>query len=371
MTDIFVICGEKSGDILGAKILKNITNKQIIGVIGPEMRKLNISEILPMEKFELIGFGDIILSIPHIMSIFKKTKQTILKTNPKIVLLIDYIEFNLLLAKKLRKSGYKGKIVQLVSPTIWAWRKNRKKTLERYFDLLLTIFPFEEELFATSTLETHYIGHPIFDNLKNEILTNDLSHLDGKKIIALFPGSRIKEVKTILKTQLESVKPFSTTFGGDYEITLCVSHEKLLPAIKKIIDKTKLKIILIDPSNRYELMKRADLAIAKLGSVNLELAFFEVPTINVSPIPKFDLFLFMFIFKIYLPHYCITNIIAKRRIFPEYVGMFATTDNIRKEIENFTTNSRIRNLCIEGCKEIKTIITINNLNPINYLLKFL
>ena len=350
--DIFVFTGERSGDLLGAKILKPLKDLKIQGSLGPELSKLGYEKLFAMEDFQSIGIGLILTSLPKLLRLFYKVKKTILQNNPKVVILIDFVEFNLLMAKSLKKAGFQGKIIQVVCPTIWAWRKGRKKTLEKYFDLLLTIFPFEEKLFDNSPLKAQYIGHPIVDELSNLVQTTNLSFPEGKKVIALFPGSRKKEIQNILKLYLDALCPFTNC-----EIAISVTGEQQLREIQKIVNKSKLNVHYVSYENRYELMQKADLAIAKLGTVNLELAYFQVPSIIATPLPAFEQYLFQYLFKIFLPHYSLVNLIAKRRIFPEFIAFFATCQNLQGEIKNFLSDSTAKNWCVNGCKEVKDILS--------------
>lgn len=349
-SDIFVFCGERSGDLLGAKVLEPLKGLQIQGCLGPALEALGFTKLFAMEEFQAVGF-QVIAHLPKVYSLFRKIKRAILQTNPKVVVLIDYVEFNLLMARALRKSGYKGKIVQLVCPTIWAWRKSRKKTLEKYFDLLLTIFPFEQELFEGSKLQAKYIGHPIVDTLDRVTDNKRLTILEGKKIIALFPGSRKRELEMYLDCHLKAAAPFT-----DCEIAISIAGEKQLALVKKIASKYPCNVHFIPFEDRYELMQRAEIALSKLGTVNLELAYFEVPTIIAVPLPKWELFLLQHVFKIFLPHYSLVNLIAKRRVIPEYVAPFAIVENIQTEIKNFLNNPSLKGATIEGLREVKTLL---------------
>lgn len=348
MPSLFISCGEKSGDLLGAKVIQYLPEFEVEGIIGPALLDAGAYEIEAMEKFEIIGLTEIALSLPRMIPIFRKIKEHILMKQPQAVLMIDNIEFHLLLAKALKKAGYRGKIIQLVCPTIWAWRKHRKKTLEKYFDLLLTLLPFEEKLFEGSTLKARYIGHPLLEELEEPTRTK--LALKGK-VIALFPGSRSKEIKLALPLFLEAVKPFT-----DYQIAIAVSNSKLLPEIQKHLSKAKMTPLLVNSEHRHELMRRADFALSKYGTVNLELAYYEVPTINAFPLPPFEQFAFQYLFKVFLPHYSLPNLIAERRIFPEYPASFATTENLQKEIRNFIHNPKTLEWITEGCKDVKRLL---------------
>lgn len=347
--DLFVVAGEKSGDLLGAKILARLKDQWVIGgVTGPELEKIGVTTFFSIDAFEVIGFFSLIPHLPRIIRLFYKIKKTILEEKPKMVLLIDNAEFSLLLAKALRKASYSGKIVQLVSPSVWAWRKNRKKTMEKTLDHLFCILPFEPAYFQGSPLSASYIGHPLVDSLKTFTPTSTFKNLFKKPVIALFPGSRVKEVELTLPLQLAAIKDVE-----GFEIAVSVASEKVKNVIVKILDQSSIKAHLIPSKDRYDLMQLSFFSLAKFGTINLELAYFAVPTITAFPLPRLERWILQYLFKIYLPHYSLTNMIAKRRIFPEYVGLFATTENLRQEVKNFIENEEVRESCKRGCQEVK------------------
>ncbi len=349
---LFVIAGEKSGDAIAAKVLQPLAHTvSISGVIGPKLKEIGATQIFSIEAFEVMGIVDILKSLPHFISLFYKIKKAILQDNPNTVLLVDNAEFSLAIAKSLRKSGYKGKIVQLISPSVWAWRKNRIKTLEQNFDLLLSIFPFEKKYFSNSSLRVEYVGHPLIDELKEHIPSNQIVFPNKKPIIAIFPGSRKKETTLNLSLQLQAVKDLDT-----HQVAISVASKKLLPVIENLLKKSNVQATLVFSEDRYELMQKAEFALSKLGTVNLELAYFKVPTITSFPLPRVEQFLLQHIFKVFLPHYSIVNLLAERRVFPEYIASFATLGNLKMEVHNFAKEPQLREWSQSGCRIVKEIL---------------
>ena len=142
---VFVVAGEVSGDALAAHVLRHHTC--IEGVIGQNLKDIGAKEFLPIDVFQTLGFFSVLRRLPHFIHLFFKLRNHILSTNPDLVLLVDNAEFSLLLGKSLRKHGYKGRLVQLVAPSVWAWRRHRAKIIDTYFDQVLCILPFEPDYF--------------------------------------------------------------------------------------------------------------------------------------------------------------------------------------------------------------------------------
>jgi len=190
MVDLFIVAGEASGDQLGEDLLQALKPSQlkIMGIGGPKMRAAGMETIFPMENLQVMGFIDVLFALPHLIRYFNKTVDAILKTRPKAVVTIDYPGFNLRLARTLRKKGFKGKICHYVCPSVWAWGKKRIGLMAKNLDLLLSILPFEQPLFAKTNLTVEYVGHPLVQKIS-------VQENPDLQLIAFFPGSRTKEIE--------------------------------------------------------------------------------------------------------------------------------------------------------------------------------
>ena len=339
----FIFAGEKSGDAQGAKLLLYLQKLPLnfIGVGGPAMRKAGLSCILNMEEFQVMGFLAILKGLPKIIKQFFFLKRQILKINPAIVLFIDYPGLSLALSKSLRKSGYQGKIVQFVCPSIWAYKKNRKQKLIQYYDLILTLFEFEQKLFDGSPLKAVWAGHPLAD------LPN--SPPKENPILAIFPGSRRSEITLNLPFQLKAAREIKRLYG--YEIFISCASLDLLPLIQQYnLDSYQVL------SDAHHLMDKATVACATSGTVTLELALKKIPTVVTYGIKPFDEWLARNIFKIDLPFYCIVNIILEKMTFKELIGAIFTDQALLKALENIITNqeemTRVQSECIHFKEKI-------------------
>lgn len=351
--DFFIFAGEQSGDTQGAMLLEGLLNQDPslkgFGVLGPKMRQHFVEELLPMESFQVMGFLKVIQALPKIFTLFYKVKKAILNADPPLVILIDYPGFNLRLAKALRKAGYTGKIVQHVCPSIWAWKKNRVHTLEKYFDKVLCLFPFEVSCFAKASIKPLFIGHPLVQEIKHYS-----EHIPAEnKVIALFPGSRFNEIKTNLPMQLEVA--LENTSDNE-RIVISSARDNLLPEIQSIVNRYNSSRVSIESSKEnYTLMKKAKLALATSGTINLELALFKVPTVVTYHINSFDLFVARRLLNINLPHYCLVNYLASKRLYPEHYGPYFDKKLISKSFKNLYFNK----LTSKPLELIETLLTTN------------
>jgi len=313
--DLFIFAGEPSGDLHGEAFIQCLLEEnphlEIYGVGGPRMRKLPFTCTVPMEEFQVMGFVDVFLALPRLFRHFYALADHILKTKPKAALFIDYPGFNLRMERHLRKKGFKGKLIHYICPSVWGHGKGRIALMEKNLDLLLTIFPFEKELFSPS-FPVEYVGHPLTSRIENEP-TDIFPWAEGKKVISLFPGSRKKEILLNLPLQLKAFKSISTKdpiIGA-----ISVSQEAFLPLLQKHIKDEGLEdaIRLIPSCDTYTLMRSSYFAIAKSGTVTLELALHKVPTVVTYGIAPLDLFIAKNILRISLPFIASSTFSCKSR----------------------------------------------------------
>jgi lipid-A-disaccharide synthase len=342
---VFIFAGEKSGDIQGACLLKLFKQLPVnfYGVGGPAMRELGFLCFQKMESFQVMGFSSVLKALPRLLWHFFCIKKEILKKNPDVVFFIDSPDFSLNMAKSLRKSGYAGKLVQYVCPSIWAWKSHRKETLNHYFDLLLTLFEFESYLFADSPLTVRWCGHPLS--------TLPPAPERDKNILALFPGSRKAEILLNLPLQLKVASQIEKEYG--LKPVISAAHAGLLPLIK-FLNQNTYPIIQSTPP--YALMDEAKAAIATSGTVTLELGIKGVPTVVTYGVKPFDAWLAIHIFKLNLPYYCIVNIINKKSVFKELIGPQFNEKTlyqaVKKLIEDPSELDRVKEACLEFKKRI-------------------
>lgn len=358
--DLLIFSGETSGDLHGAKLLESLKtlkpNIKVCGVAGPQMREHDIECLFQTEEFEVMGFTDVLFSLPQLYKKFNKIRDMILKINPKICLFIDYPGFSIRMEKTLRKKGYKGKLIHFICPSVWAWHKKRIDVMANNLDLLLTIFPFEKKCFSHTKLPVKYIGNPLFEYIRTYSYQEDWKEKNqidtNTKIIALFPGSRTQEIERNLPLQLKVLKKIAEKHP--VKIFISLRQKNFKPKITYFINEffKDENIEILDGRQNYDLMKAADLAIATSGTVTLELALHQVPTIVTYAIKSIDRIIAQKILKIDLPHYCIVNIIESKRIFPELFGPNFTTENLLFWTDHLLSDKKAYSDCKKNCKKL-------------------
>lgn len=371
MNSIYFFAGENSGDFHGSLLMealqKHTPQYSFIGVGGPKMRKQGIVGSISMESFQVMGLSDVLKNIHRLFRLFYQVRDEILHYNPEKVILIDYPHFNLRLASSLRKKGYRGKIVQYVCPTVWAHGKNRIKTLVDNFDLLLTIYPFEKDYFLDSPLKVAYIGHPLATAIASHPYQKNwfkqLGMKDTSNLIALFPGSRKSEIDRHAPQQLKVAEALLKQHPH-LQFGLSCAHENLHSKLVDIVKKSSVGIelqleknLFIVPSYfHYELMRDALQALAKSGTVTLELALHEVPTIVHYDLTLTNYLFAKYILRLTLPHYCMVNILMNKTVFPELIDHQISQNSLNQLMCDLYENNEWQTNMKSQCKALKRLL---------------
>jgi lipid-A-disaccharide synthase len=279
-----IIAGELSGDLHGASLISELKKLQpslnICGIGGDRMIKAGMSADYHINKMAFLGFVEVIKHLSFIKKVQNELLDIIEKKNIKTVVLIDYPGFNINFAKKLKKLN--RKIIYYISPQIWAWGKNRIKTIKRLINKMLVIFPFEENIYKKENVDTLYVGHPLVERLNGyvylskEKLISEYGLDPMKEILFIMPGSRMQEVEKIFPETIRA----AVTLAEKYNLQIVVScastiDEEIFHGISK---ERNFKIV---KNNIYDFMKHSKLGIIKSGTSTLEAALNGLPMIIV------------------------------------------------------------------------------------------
>lgn len=345
--DIFLFAGETSADLYGGLLLQKLhamlPKATFWGVGGPSMQAEGFESLIDMRQFQVMGFSDVIKSLGTLVKNFRNIKRAIIEKQPDMVITIDQPSFGIRLAKSLKKAGFKGKIVQFVAPTVWAYKPQRADAMAKCFDCLLTLFDFEPKYFAHTTLPTTFVGHPIVEIIEKSPKT-PLELATDKPILSLFPGSRPAEVKRNLKIQLEAARLYQQRHS---EVVIAVACKEPIPDLAA-------SIVQVPFDARYELMKRSRLAIAKSGTVTLELALHQVPTVVTYQLSTLNYLMAKYVLRLNMPYFSIVNILWQSELFYEQIYPPVTPIGIYSCLERYHNRyEKVQQACRELKKRLK------------------
>lgn len=358
---IYLIAGEPSGDLLGSRLMRSMRKKdkniEFFGVGGDTMEAEGLKSLYDISDLAVMGLTEVIPSIPKILRLIKETVADIQKVKPDVVVTIDSWSFSSRIHKALRKLKLGIPQIHYVAPQVWAWKKKRARTMYKYIDCLLTLFPYEPKYFTPYKLDARFVGHPV---IESEAITADgkafrekFNIPENKKIITILPGSRKNEVSRLLPVFMEAAQELHNADKDFYFV---------LPTVKTVADmvKTELKnydlpvLVVETQQDRYGAFRASSAAIAASGTVALELAICDIPHIiayKVAPLTAFLAKRFLHIQFVNL-----SNILLGREIIPELLQERCVKGNIRNYILDLLHHEDLYNRQMEGFAKVRKIL---------------
>jgi lipid-A-disaccharide synthase len=314
---LFLVAGEASGDQLGAKLIRALRDRvpdaEFLGVGGEAMTREGFSSLFPMSDISVMGVIPVIAHLPTILRRIDETARAVVAARPDALILIDAPDFTHRVARRARKLLPDLKVADYVSPTVWAWRPWRAKTMRKSIDLVLALLPFEPE--AHERLggpRCLYVGHPLIERL-GDLSGDDASKSSGS--VLLLPGSRRSLVARMAPAFGEAIALLDDLRPGlDYVLPAAAPVEAQIRA--EIATWRVKPRLVVGEAERYAAFRSARAALAASGTVTLELALSRTPTVVAYRVPKFEEFIARRLIN--LTTAVLPNLILGRNAFPEF-----------------------------------------------------
>ena len=308
---------------------------------------MGVSLLFSYESLAVVGIFEVLINYWRIRKRFYQCLEYIKREKPKCVFLIDYPGFNLRLAKKIKKLGVP--IAYYVSPQVWAWAKSRVYRIASHVDRMVVLFEFEKKFYEKTSLSVFCSGHPMVEHVKSDKSKSNLKEEWNislfNPIIALLPGSRANEIKKNLPVMLSSAEILHSNRKDSYFLIPCISEEKL-KAIESYILMTcpalkgKIKLIL---KRSYDVLQVADFAIVASGSATLESACMQTPFVIVYRVEWLTWLIGKMLIKV--SFLGLVNIVAGRKVVPEFLQYDAEPEKIVQEVlEILENNNRLNTM---------------------------
>lgn len=366
---VYLIAGEPSGDMLGARLMRALKemepNIKFAGVGGDNMEKEGISSLFDITDLAIMGLVEVIPSIPKVLRRIRETVADIQEKQPDVVITIDSWSFSARVHKALRKKGIKVIQMHYVAPQVWAWKRGRAKTMHKYIDRLLTLFPNEPAYFTPYHLPTDFVGHPV---VESSMITADKSDFINKynipadkKVVLILPGSRHNEVANLLPIFLAVTTKLKQQHPELFFVLPTVKTVE--QRVRKIIEEKNADILIVNTQNeRYAAAKSAVLGIAASGTVALELAVINVPHLITYKVPKLTAWLVRHLTKI--KYVNLTNLLLNRLVVPELLQENCVSEEIIKTAnELLNQNSALYQNEQQGFTELREKLGVGKNRP--------
>lgn len=354
---LMIVAGEASGDAHAAKLVNELlelagdSKIEFFGCAGPRMRDAGVEAIVDADNLAIVGVPEIVKALPRFLNAVKRLQNAAAERKPDAVILVDFPEFNLKLAKSLKKRGLK--VIYYISPQLWAWRKYRKRTIKKYVDLLITILPFEKDWYTSQgILNVEYAGSPLAKEVRADTNRTDFRRKhaipEDARLIALLPGSRNTEITHILPVMLETA---ALMFKRDDRMQFIIAAgspgkaaevEKVIQASGEIsrVLKSHLNVVC---GETFDALNASDAASVTSGTATLETGIIGTPMAIVYKASAFN-------YKLMRPmisveHFGLINLIAGERLVKELIQDDFTAGKLAEEmfrILELAENQRLR-----------------------------
>lgn len=334
-----IICGEASGDLhagnLAKEILKINPRIKIFGVAGPSLRQVGTQIIYDIKDLSVIGIFDVLRKLPKFFRLKKLILKKIKAQRFDLIILVDFSGFNLRLAKELDR---KIPIIYYISPQVWASRSGRIKTIKKYITKLIVLFKFEEEFYKKYSIDVNFVGHPLLDIVRPSIKRNEFLNLyglyDSKTTIALLPGSRKQEIKDILPIMLKACYLIHKN-KQDTQFIVVKSTQVEWDVYQGITHNFKIDLKIIE-GKTYDCLESADFCLVASGTATLETAIMGKPFVIIYKMGILNYLLYRPQVKI--PYIGMVNIVAGKKIVPEFIQFQANPKKISEYIIKILNN---------------------------------
>lgn len=355
---LFIVTGELSGDKHASLVVKQLLNLRsdinIEAIGGENLKKTGVKLFVDHSKAHMSAMGLTPKILFEHLTLGKRLVDYLTKEyKPDLVLLIDYGGFNLNISKFLKKAGIK--VFYYIPPQIWASRKWRIKTVKKNIDKVMTIFPFEEEMYKKEGIDVRFVGHPLISQMPQAANRDSVFEKYGldktKKLVSIFPGSRTFELHYLAKTFLNAAKIIKEK-SPDVQFVIAQADSLNDSTFKKFINNTDIKIV---KNANYELLSTSDALMLASGTVALEAALYKTPMIISYKGPWFAYLVYRLVRCI--DRVCLPNIIMDKDIVPELLMADSNPDTIAENILKILNDETCRNNMIADLSQVKAILS--------------
>ncbi|NUM55439.1 MAG: lipid-A-disaccharide synthase [Candidatus Hydrogenedentes bacterium] len=324
MPRIFLSAGESSGDMHGANLIRALReldpNIECIGYGGPRMAAAGMTLHQDLASQAIMGFAEVVKHLSYFRELYRRTVTEFEYQSPDCLVVIDYPGFNMQIMKRANLLGIP--VVWYISPQVWAWKKGRIFVIARNARKVLVILPFEEPIYKRFGVDCTYVGHPLLDQIES---TEIRGMFAGSMVIVLMPGSRAQEIARHMQTMIDVARGIREKYPDARFVTPCVDEEREAQ-VKELAGGFALETT---TGNTYELLNAARFCLVASGTATVETTLFNVPMIVMYKTSPLTYLLARLLVRV--PHIGMVNLLAGKRIVPEFIQSEATVNRILPE----------------------------------------
>lgn len=352
---IMIIAGEASGDLHGSALVRESRvldpALRFFGIGGSLMRAEGVATLVDAREMAVVGLVEVLAHFPTIFRAFRKMEKILKQNPPDLLILIDYPDFNLRLAKIAKSVGVK--VLYYISPQVWAWRVGRVKKIARIVDRMAVVFPFEVPFYEKEGVPVSFVGHPLVDSVRptmsREMAQTAFGIDPNSRTVGLFPGSRKQEIRTHLPILLESARLLLERFPElQFILPLASSLERA--DLESFLEGSGIAVSIVEGKG-YDVMQVCDAIISVSGTVTLEIALIGVPMVIIYRVSPLTYQAAKRLIRV--DHVGICNIVADQRVVRELIQHEAQPEIIAEEISRILTDSSYADAIRSGLSEVR------------------
>ena len=356
-----IVAGETSGELYGSLLAASLQKKRpgirIIGVGGEKMQQAGVELVAGISS--AFGLAEAISSFKTIKITFAKAVRA-LQQKPDLLVLIDFPDFNLKLAREARKNHIK--VLYYVSPQVWAWRQKRVGKIAGLVDRMAVVLPFEEEIYKAVGLPCEFVGHPVYDEIKNlsadkDALKAALGLETGSPLLSLLPGSRPHELERLLPLMLETVREFRKVHRG-YQFCMPFAPNTDMEKYSRTLRMIRDEGVTINKGESLRVLAASEVAVIASGTATLQAALLGVPLVVVYKLSPFTYWLGRKIVKV--KHVSLVNILSGDEVVKELLQSEATAENIMHEVSTILASGSRRKHIMDAYARITALFSARN-----------
>ncbi len=350
--EILISAGEASGDMYAARLseaLRKRTGAHLFGMGGPKMREAGVELVADASDIAVVGITEVLRKLPAVWRAWRKLEREAKRRKPALAITVDSPGFNFGLARRLKKQG--GRIVYFISPQIWAWRPRRMRWIQKRFERVLVIFPFEEEIYLKAGVKVDFIGHPLVDSVRSKMTREEFTARFGldaaRKIVAVLPGSRRSEVERNMPIIAEACQRMRD-FGAQFVLAAG-------PGLKEETFRKHVRdgaCWTIVEGATYDVLAVADCAIVSSGTATVEAALLGTPMVVVYCVSPLTAMIARRLVNTRL--FGMVNLISGRQVVPELIQDEFTSEALERQLRRLLESDDARN----GQKEALSAVRI-------------
>lgn len=365
---IFLIATEESGDRLGSALMKVLRQRlgdavQFEGVGGRTMAREGLNSLFPIEQLSIVGFAAVVQQLPKILRLIRQTADAVTETAPDALVIIDSPDFTHRVARRVRAKNPAIPIVDYVSPQLWAWRPGRARTMLGYVDHVLGLLPFEpEEYRKLRGPPCSYVGHPLIEQLSSlRPNAEEQRRRDAEPpVLLVLPGSRRSEIRHHLEVFGATLDRLQAE-GRAFELMLPTMPHLEATVREGVANWQTKPQIVVGEAERRAAFRIARAALAKSGTVTLELALSGIPMVTAYRVSAAEAFILRRAIRV--SSVILANLVIGRDVIPEFLQENCTPEKLTQALSEVLTDSPLRRQQVEAFAQLDTIMSTGNKSP--------